>query len=324
MSQLDEWKTAREMVLKFDEHIHDVRKFGFTFLVTLLTAEALYMASAAPGTGASLDLAMGSSSVALLYLISMRFLERRYEVLQRMGARRCIMIERLHCLELSETIADKYRHDDLRNYGHALYHLFALAALIILLSPFARSKDGSVGLASLVGAAELLFFSGLYLIIPRLGRMPRGTPLFGSPGAPEWGVDVALDRSTSEVGGSVRVLLSNTTGHDIPLGHGRVILAFVPELCVPKPDDGTCIAPHDADAQLAEHERHAPTIRCFGTTTIRGWGCRTFVWDTSGVAPGLYRIRVHLGDGKHQYLRRSILLSPKRPDPKGGAEASPA
>jgi len=39
--RLLEWQTIRELLFKFDSLVHDIRKYGFSFVTALLTAQAI-------------------------------------------------------------------------------------------------------------------------------------------------------------------------------------------------------------------------------------------------------------------------------------------
>jgi hypothetical protein len=48
--QQKEWETAREVISKFDERLDVLRRYGFTFITGLLTAQSLLESSLILGT----------------------------------------------------------------------------------------------------------------------------------------------------------------------------------------------------------------------------------------------------------------------------------
>src|SRR5581483_4575237 len=98
MSHLEEWKVARDVIAKGDERIHDLRKYGLTFICGLLTANAFLFHKEAIDNWA----AIGGCLVALVLLVTLRTVERQQQLLQQVAASRAIVLERSLNLELTD------------------------------------------------------------------------------------------------------------------------------------------------------------------------------------------------------------------------------
>lgn len=130
---LKEWEATRNLLKEFDDRIHDLRKYGFSFLTALLAAESLLI----PG---ALSIAAGKPSipdytklavmlVTLLLIVALRMIERNYQLFIKCAAQRSRVIERSLNLELSEIICDRHRARKMAKYENYIYVSFTLGVL---------------------------------------------------------------------------------------------------------------------------------------------------------------------------------------------------
>lgn len=135
---LKEWEIARSVVKGFDELRHDLRKYGFTFIAALLTAESilipLSLAEAAGKVGVPDGIKLAVMSVTLLLIVAVRLIERNYQLLQAAAAQRALVLERKLNLELTETIMHRYKLGEVWKYEFVLYIAFTLGTLLLGLS----------------------------------------------------------------------------------------------------------------------------------------------------------------------------------------------
>jgi hypothetical protein len=128
-NQMKEWDKAREILRDYDERLHDLRKFGFSFVTALLTVGAFatnaitstLTDSAAQGT-ANATAAQAASSqssipelfnlgifiVTLILIVALHYFDKNYRVFQQAACTRAMVIERKLNLELTEIIKDRY------------------------------------------------------------------------------------------------------------------------------------------------------------------------------------------------------------------------
>lgn len=108
---LDEWKEARSILARFDNNLHDLRKYGFSFVTALLAANGLISIG---GTSSAQvpDQVKASILVATMGLIvTLKLLDRHYLSFERAASLRCRLLEDRLNLELTGDIAFFYDLD---------------------------------------------------------------------------------------------------------------------------------------------------------------------------------------------------------------------
>src|SRR5713226_2547591 len=101
-----EWQEARNIIARFDNNLHDLRKFGFSFITALLTANAILtttLSSSAPGY-----VKLGVLLITLGLFVALRQLDQHYRLFQGAAVRRSIILERRLNVELTEEITNYY------------------------------------------------------------------------------------------------------------------------------------------------------------------------------------------------------------------------
>lgn len=125
---MEEWKIARETIAKFDDHLHDLRKYGFSFITALLTAESLLM----PGiTAFPAEVKVAVLIVTLVLIVAIHLIDRMYQVIQEAVSTRAKILERILNLELTEDIGFRYRTKNLRWYVVGVYTGFTVGVSIL-------------------------------------------------------------------------------------------------------------------------------------------------------------------------------------------------
>lgn len=142
---LKEWERSRDVLEKFDEYTHDVRKYGFSFVTALLTAQAILTPSGVPGY-----IKLGIFLATLVLLVALRLFEKNYELFQRAASSRARILEKFLNLELTETITWRYKFEGILGIVTHIYGIFAIGVGV---------------LGTFVMAGDPLFF-GLPWIIP--------------------------------------------------------------------------------------------------------------------------------------------------------------
>ncbi len=167
---MKEWETAREMLLKFDEFGHDLRKYGVSFVAGLLTADSLL---GLPSSTLSVPhlVKFGAMLSVFVLIIALRLTERNYQVFQTAAASRAMKLEKILGLGLTETITVKYNYQGLWFFGTVVYIFLAGAAGILgafILSPDLSSSKLQLTNASLAIILAAIATGAAILIIDRM------------------------------------------------------------------------------------------------------------------------------------------------------------
>lgn len=127
--QQKEWETARDVISKFDERLDVLRRYGFSFITGLLTAQSLLESSLIPGTSTiQPQVKLAVILATLVLILALRLLDRDYVVYQKAASERAKVIEASLNLGLTKTIDDVYHGAHLWLSINIIYWLFASAA----------------------------------------------------------------------------------------------------------------------------------------------------------------------------------------------------
>ena len=130
---LEEWKQSRESIKEYETKVYELRKYGFTFITALLTAQGLFLPwlPGATTTGQELPLQVkfGVLSATALLIIVLRWFDGNYQGFIYAINSRAIVIERLLNLELTEEIQDRFKASVLWLPTIILYAGFELAVI---------------------------------------------------------------------------------------------------------------------------------------------------------------------------------------------------
>lgn len=141
-NQMKEWDKAREVLKDYDDRLHELRKYGFSFLTGLLTVDVfasriLTKTVTESPEGITKTTETGSSVTAipelfnlcifivtLLLIIALHLLDKNYRVYQQAANTRACVIERKLNLELSETITQRHKSGNIDLNVFFVYFLF--------------------------------------------------------------------------------------------------------------------------------------------------------------------------------------------------------
>jgi hypothetical protein len=151
-SHLEEWKKARAVLEFFDDKLHDLRKVGFTFVTTLLTAEGILIPRATDGD-IPVQIKFAVFLVTLLLILALHLIDQNYRVYQRAANMRAGILERRLNLELSDTITDRYRAEDIKTRVWLLYIVFIVSVLFLGWVSLYPNWIYIVGLGAIAGIA---------------------------------------------------------------------------------------------------------------------------------------------------------------------------
>ena len=123
-SSSDEWQAARDVLADCDDHLHDLRKYGFSFITGLLSVEALFYVGQGSWKLAAL--------VGTLFLIvPLDFVDRNYRILQEAASLRAQIIERRTRMNLTQTIERMFVDAHVRFIFETVYIIFIFATLLV-------------------------------------------------------------------------------------------------------------------------------------------------------------------------------------------------
>jgi hypothetical protein len=132
-NQLEEWKNARDVLKSFDDYLHDLRKYGFTFVTALLTAESILIPTTllSPDKTVPDPIKFAVFGVTLLLIVALGLIDKNYLVFQDAAGSRALILERKLNLELTEVIADRYATGHVRQNVFLVYLLFTVSVSIL-------------------------------------------------------------------------------------------------------------------------------------------------------------------------------------------------
>jgi hypothetical protein len=269
-----EWQTARDVLQKFDDRIADLRKYGFSFVTALLTAQSLLVPLVVKDTGVTgvPDMVkFGVIAVTLLLVVTLRLLEKNYQLFQAAAAVRALILERRLNLELTETISQRYKDDHVALSVIGVYIGFAVGV---------GAVGGFILLPNYVLITYLIVLTAL-MIVALCGINYFG--LHYAHGEEDWTVD-PLECKKGEF---VRITLTNLQEDEkkkISLSKGGLVCQITSE-------DGSLV-----DSILSDTD-----------ISISGQDSYSWLWNTGTVPKsGLYRV---VPRNWETHLRRKIMVA---------------
>jgi hypothetical protein len=263
----NEWQAARGLLKDFDDRVHDLRKYGFSFITALLAAQSILLPSLSLGSSSASanpsaitdPVKFGVLFVTLVLIVALRQLEKVYQLYQRAANIRAIVLERRLNIELSEVITRRSSEFHISKRVNVIYSAFIVSGFII----------GFFVLDSwLLKIALGLFYLGGVIFIRRIG---------------EWGLsfkrgeeaDWSLDTTECEQGDTVRIILSNLSEKD-PIVIEKDDVAYALELALPAQEGDVISGPK--------------RIPCKNSVRISPDGDYSWLWNTTDAKLGIYRI----------------------------------
>jgi hypothetical protein len=257
---MTEWKTARDVISKFDDRLHDLRKYGFSFITALLAAESLLMPVGSTGTVLPNIIKLAVLIVTLILIAALHLLDRTYRIIQEGAVTRAGILEKALNLELTEVIAYKYKIGHARLLVGGVYAFFTFSVWILGLAIF---DPDYISLGILTLAAIVAF------IVPI--RMKQEE---------QYLVDWRIDRLECKPRDEVAVTLTNLGKKEIVYSKGKIMWAVAKEgESIPRDMDRRSVIQLAIHYYASERDIH-----------IQGNGENyTWLWKTPS-KPGIYRV----------------------------------
>ncbi len=196
-----EWEATRDVLKTFDGYLHDLRKYGFTFITALLTADVLFTTwvvdPTPPPNGFAGELfpehiKATILGVTLLLIIGIFIIDIYYRFFQRSANIRSRILEKILNIELSDTITQRYNS---RPYQYVVSVVYGIFILVVWFLGVAVLSNSLFALSlCVVGSLLLVLFlsMGWFFVHYDYGLM-----------------DWMLDRLECKVGDEVRIIMTN-------------------------------------------------------------------------------------------------------------------
>jgi hypothetical protein len=162
---LHEWQESRLTVARFDGNLADTRKYGFTLVTLLLTANALITT----GQNTAVD-RPAASIVVMALLLALFMLDNYYWDLLKAAVKRAEWLEKESGALLSSELTASARKGNLTEVILIMYGLFVLVAFSIALTAVWAAKPlAAWGYLVLFVAMviELCFMFTVYAVVQR-------------------------------------------------------------------------------------------------------------------------------------------------------------
>lgn len=282
---LEEWKQARDVLKTFDDRIHDLRKYGFTFITALITVQGFLLPWVPPSgqqgaIGIPDPAKFGVLIATTLLIIVLRWFDGNYQGFLYGAATRAKVIERFLNLELTDEISVRYEIEKLGRPKIILYAGFEGAVIGLAFALLPEHIDWSIYL--LIGSiVESLIYYFRFSPEKLRGKFP--------------GTDWAMDRLQCSTGQQVRIMMTNLSKQDI---------------CLNKNDIPWVIK--NKNGQQVHTEVLAENLE------IRPGFSYVWDWKIPQIDPGIYRMFVNVNvnsiEAKKEYreLARKVQIKPEQ------------
>lgn len=203
---LKEWEESRSVLKTFDDRLHDIRKYGFSFITAFLTATTIlferYIVDPSTGfTGEVFPESIKATilGVTLLLILGLYILDRNYRVFQKAASTRINVLEKLLNIELSDVITQRYRKSLVEAFMTVVYLCFVAGVGLLGLAVLSNSLIYLLTATLIVGLVILILSIDFFVVKFRYGM-----------------IDWILDKLECKQGDEVRIILTNLSGKDFP------------------------------------------------------------------------------------------------------------
>jgi hypothetical protein len=123
---MDEWKEARGILARFDNNLHDLRKYSFTFITALLAANGLLSQSNQDAYVPPIKATVLFATLGLI--VGVKLLDQHYRLYEQAASLRARMLEARLDLDITTDIAIYYDVGSWWKYIQGLYYALVLLA----------------------------------------------------------------------------------------------------------------------------------------------------------------------------------------------------
>jgi len=129
---IEEWKEARSTIARFDSNVFDLRKYGFTFITGLLTADG-FLSTKLGNSDTSHGIIQATILANVILTMVLQFYENTYLYWQKAAIIRSELIEKKLNIELTENISFLGKRTKTKYFGFVLYGVLILSNLVLSL-----------------------------------------------------------------------------------------------------------------------------------------------------------------------------------------------
>jgi hypothetical protein len=273
---LEEWKEARSVLARFDNDQHDLRKYGFSFLTALLTADSM-LGQVAGASGVVIpDYVKLFVLVTTLGLVfTLRFLDMHYTLFNAAASVRARIIERNLNLDITNEISFYHGTGAWWKQIRNIYCLFAILTCLLgsaILYP-------SISEISVLTVSTIIIVCAIFLI--------SQTKLAE---AEDWSVD----RKVGPQGLPIRITWTNISNQSLTLPRNHPAWKIT-ELSDKKFDEEPV---RDWDIILGRMESY------------------DWLWNTERITPGLYNlVGISVRDPSYEFVQTLQIVKSTRLGP---------
>jgi hypothetical protein len=188
-----EWERARQMLETGDEKILDLRKVGFGFVTTLITASAYFGGKDALGESTYLHAGPLAGITAMVAVVGLYFCDQEVALRQSATAWRAALIERFTAIELTDFLRARSYKQRWSRFRCWIYVAFlAVAGFVGAAGPLTTLLAPPEGGAGSVALASCFAVGGAWLVATGLVVLLGSTKLTNSrvtalrPGMTDW------------------------------------------------------------------------------------------------------------------------------------------
>ena len=296
---LKEWEQARDVLKTFDDRIHDLRKYGFTFVTGLFTIEGILLpfVSSAPSSTITPIAKFGVLAATTLLIIVLRWFDGNYQGFLYGASLRAIVIERFLNLEITDEISVRYEIEKLWIPKIVLYAGFEGAVFILawaLLPDFLSLSSGYIYFFVGAAAESILYYA------------------FFSPQRLRNKLDWSLDRLVCRGGDRIRVMVTNLNSKKKWTGRGskqnqaitwnrnQTAWRILNQMNRPVYSENVTQGPN-------------PLYRR-GIVEVKPGSSYTWSFEVN-LEPGIYQISVNVARSNFRRLARELHVLPDLPNP---------
>jgi hypothetical protein len=277
---LEEWKACRAVFKDFDERLHDIRKYGFTFITGLLTVEALLIPAGSKPESIPDLIKFAVLCASLILITVLHCIDKGYRLFGKLTMNRARVLERRLNLELSEIISSR----SIRSFSEKVIPgIYCCYAVVVVLFGWA------------ILASSDAFW--IYIIILGIGPfaatyLPHKIVPFYEHGKEDWSIFPLEIRK----GDWLRVTLTNLD-EDTPIIFKKGVIIFTIR----------------RQSQTSPEKQIKAEDDAIGVENSYTWLLNR---DELPTLPGIYRIYIRAREGEEEKTKRKKQPEPEVPEPE--------
>ncbi len=256
---LDEWKEARSVLARFDNNLHDLRKYGFSFVTALLAANGLI--SIGGTTVVPAEVKTSILVVTMGLIVTLKLLDSHYRCFENAASLRCRILEDRLNLELTGDVSFFYNLE--RWWVNVLFLYLGFVGLTAIL-----------GIAILWNQTFLLSLTGIAALISAVLIIVMDMRKLANKDLQDWTVDLKIVNQ----GTPVRITYTNLNSEE-------------------RKNPGTFSLWWTAKPLQVKNPKELPKESTLKLVKLKYFENHVWLWETAQVEPGLYEFEMFSNRG---------------------------